>query len=141
MIQPRIGELLGQMGTLSPHDIDEILSEQRATRARFGTLAVSLGFCQPEHIWAAWSSQIHGHPPLVDLDQMGIDAQAIECVSRQLALDHHAMPVRLFEGQLFVAMSDPAKLHDLAVHIPMPVRCVLASDEQISRALDAHYAV
>ena len=137
----RIGELLGQMGTLSLHDIDEILSEQRATRTLFGTLAVSLGFCQPEHIWAAWSSQLHGTPPSVDLDKLGIDAQAIECVSRELAFDHHAMPVRLFEGQLFVALSDPAKLHDLAVHIPMPVRCVVASEEQIARALGAHYAV
>src|SRR5215212_9344230 len=71
-----MGELLARLGQLSPHDIDEILAEQRHTRQRFGQIAVSLGFCQPEHVWAAWCSQLNGHVDPVDLDEIGIDAQA-----------------------------------------------------------------
>jgi len=47
-----MGELLSSIGQLSSHDIDEILAEQRQTRQRFGAIAVSLGFCQPEHVHA-----------------------------------------------------------------------------------------
>ena len=34
---------------------------------------MSLGFCQPEHVWAAWCSQLSGNADLVDLDEIGID--------------------------------------------------------------------
>lgn len=142
MDRTRMGELLAQIGQLSPHDIDEILSEQRHTRQRFGAIAVSLGFCQPEHVWAAWCSQLSGHVDVVNLDELGIDAQAAECLPRDLALGLRAMPVRLFEGQLIVAVSDPSRasgVADLARRVGMDVKCVLATERQIETALAKYY--
>ena len=142
MDRTRMGELLSQIGQLSSHDIDEILFEQRQTRQRFGAIAVALGFCQPEHIWAAWCSQLSGHIDLVNLDEIGIDAQAVECLPRELALGLRAMPVRLFEGQLIVAVSDPSRassVADLARRLTMQIKCVLAPQPQIDRALANYY--
>jgi type IV pilus assembly protein PilB len=137
-----MGEILSQIGQLSSHDIDEILFEQRQTRQRFGAIAVSLGFCQPEHVWAAWCSQLSGNVDMVNLDEIGIDAQAVECLPRELALGLRAMPVRLFEGQLIVAVSDPSRasaVADLARRIGMQVKCVLANETQIDKALTEYY--
>lgn len=141
---PRIGELLARLGQLSPHDIDEILAEQRAApnHARFGTLAVSLGFCQPEHVWAAWCDQLGGRIDTIDLERVGVDAQAIECLPRRRAHELRAIPVRLWEGQLVVAVADAARapaVRALAGELGANVRCVLADAAQIERALEKYY--
>lgn len=142
MNKQRMGELLARLGQLSPHDIDEILAEQRHTRQRFGAIAVSLGFCLPEHVWTVWCNQLSARVDVVDLDEIGIDAQAVEFLPRDLALGQRAMPVRMFEGQLIVAVSDPARITvaaDLARRIGMEVRCVLADEAQVGRALEHYY--
>jgi len=137
-----MGELLSSIGQLSSHDIDEILAEQRQTRQRFGAIAVSLRFCQPEHVWAAWCSQLSVRVDVVNLDEIGIDAQAVECLPRELALGLRAMPVRVFEGQLIVAVGDPSRASGVAAlarRLAMQVKCVLASDAQIDKALNQYY--
>ncbi|MDB5319397.1 MAG: type secretory pathway, ATPase PulE/Tfp pilus assembly pathway, ATPase PilB [Phycisphaerales bacterium] len=142
MDRARMGELLYRIGQLSSHDVDEVLCEQRQTRQRFGAIAVSLGFCQPEHVWAAWCSQLSGNLDRVNLDEIGIDAQAVECLPRELALGLRAMPVRLFEGQLIIALSDPARadgVAEMARRIGLQVKFVLADDAQIQRALLQYY--
>ena len=142
MDRQRMGELLARLGQLSPHDIDEILAEQRHTRQRFGAIAVSLGFCQPEHVWAAWCSQLNGSVDPVDLDEIGIDAQASEFLSRDVAIRLRAMPVRVWEGQLIVAVSEPSRavcVVELARRVGMDVKCVLASEAQVETALEKYY--
>lgn len=144
MDRQRMGELLAGIGQLTSHDIDEILAEQRHTRHRFGAIAVSLGFCQPEHVWAAWYSQLSGNVDRVDLDEIGIDAQAVECLSRELAVGLRAMPVRIFEGQLILAVSEESQaggVAEVARSAGMVVRCVLAADAQIEKALGDYYPV
>jgi type IV pilus assembly protein PilB len=142
MDRTRMGELLSRIGQLTSHDIDEVLVEQRQTRQRFGAIAVSLGFCLPEHVWAAWCSQLSQNLDRVNLDEIGIDAQAVECLPRELALGMRAMPVRIFEGQLIIALSDAEQagvVAEIARRIGLQVKCVLADDGQIQRALLAYY--
>jgi hypothetical protein len=142
MDRERMGELLAKLGQLTPHDIDEILAEQRHTRQRFGAIAVSLGFCQPEHVWAAWCTQLNGHVEPVDLDALGIDAQALEFLPRELALSMRAMPVRVFESQLVIAVDDitrAACVSEVARRVGMDVKCVLAPEEQVETALAKYY--
>src|SRR5271168_4651622 len=110
MSRIRIGELLGKMGKLSGHDIDEILQEQSATGHRFGDIALTWGMVQPEHIWLAWCDQLQETAERVDLDSFGIDAQATTRVPAELARRLHAMPIRLTEDQLIFAVSDPTQV-------------------------------
>jgi general secretion pathway protein E/type IV pilus assembly protein PilB len=142
MDRQRMGELLAKLGQLSPHDIDEILAEQRHTRQRFGAIAVSLGFCQPEHVWAAWCSQLNGHVEPVNLNAIGVDAQAVDCLPAELALNLRAIPVRVWEGQLVIAVADASRaacVSELARRVGMEVKCVLAPPEQIEAALATYY--
>lgn len=139
----RIGAVLSRMGQLSPHDINEILTEQRTTGARFGEIALALGLVQPEHVWAAWCAQLERQLERVDLDEIGIDAQAVERVPAELALGLQVVPVRLFERELVVAVSDAGRvagLADLAQRTNLSVRCVLADAGQIARALATYYS-
>jgi hypothetical protein len=142
MDRQRMGDFLARIGRLTPHDIDEILAEQRHRRQPFGQIAISLGFCDPEHVWAAWCSQLADRVEAVDLDRIGIDAQATEFLPRELALGLPALPVRVWEGMLVIAISDPDRatgVAELARRVGMEVRCVLAPAAQIDRALIRYY--
>ena len=139
----RIGAVLSQMGQLTPHDINEILAEQRTTGARFGEIALALGLVQPEHIWAAWCAQLAKQLERVDLEEIGIDAQAIERVPAELARGLQIVPVRLCERELVVAVADAARvagLAELAQRTSLSVRCVLADSRQIAAALSTYYS-
>jgi hypothetical protein len=138
----RIGELLGQMGKLSGHDIDEILQEQSASGHRFGDIALTWGLVQPQHIWTAWCSQLQEDAAPVDLDQLGIDAQVTARIPGELAWRLHAMPVRRIENQLVFAISDlsqVAALQQFEKSSGVRVRFVLADAKQIDAALKQHY--
>jgi general secretion pathway protein E/type IV pilus assembly protein PilB len=142
MDRQRMGDLLARIGRLTPHDIDEILAEQRHRRQPFGQIAISLGFCEPEHVWAAWCSQLVDRVEAVDLDRIGIDSQATEFLPRELALGRPALPIRIWENMLVVAVCDPTRatgVAEFARRAGMEVRCVLAPANQIDRGLARYY--
>ncbi len=144
MSRMRIGQLLEQMGKLSGHDIDEILQEQSTCGASktFGQIALTWGLCQPEHIWRAWANQLSDGFDRVDLNTIGIDAQAISHLSREMALRFCAMPIRLSDDEVVIAVSDPAHIavfeelgHTLNAH----PRFVLADANQIREMIQRYY--
>src|ERR1700733_12952706 len=98
MGQPRFGELLSRLVHLSGHDVDEILAEQNASHRRFGEIALSLGMCTPENIWQAWCEQLLTQVQKVDLEVLGIDAQAAAIIGRDVALRLGAIPIRSLEN-------------------------------------------
>jgi type IV pilus assembly protein PilB len=146
MSRLRIGQVLEQMGKLSPHDIDEILHEQASTgqRKSFGEIALTWGLCQPEHIWKAWADQLTNGFERVDLQSIGIDTQAVSQVPRELAVRFCAMPVRYLESELVIAISDPAHIavfEDLQEQIHARPRFVLADARQIRQMIQQYYPV
>ena len=110
MSRMRMGQLLEQMGKLSGHDIDEILQEQLSggPKRPFGEIALTMGLCEPQHIWHAWVNQLSQNMEKVNLASLGVDAQAVAMMPRDLAVRFCAVPVRIVGGELIIALSDPA---------------------------------
>jgi hypothetical protein len=139
----RMGELLRGLGKLSELDIDEVLLEQRAWPRRFGEIAVALGFCEPEHVWAAWCRQLDVQSPAaqLDLDEIGVDAQAVDHLPTHLARALLAVPLRFHDGRLIVAVAEPLRVTpaDLSLHLGVEVRCVRARPGQVERMIEKYY--
>lgn len=112
MSRTRIGQVLEQMGKLSGHDIDEILQEQASSNLghhrSFGEIAMAMGLCEPHDVWSAWVQQLNQGMERIDLASLGVDAQAAACVTREIATQFCAIPVRLVGSDLVIALSDPA---------------------------------
>ena len=54
----RIGELLGQLVSITPHDVEEILEEQHYSGRWFGEIGQAWGLpLTPADIWHAWSDR------------------------------------------------------------------------------------
>ena len=142
MARQRIGQVLTAMGKLSPIDVNEILAEQSVTRRRFGEIALSWGLCEPRHIWQAWFDQLGEDPESVDLETVGVDAQAAAHMSRPIAERYNAIPIRCFDGYMVVATSNPLDgeaTAELRQRLGRSAQFVWASQDQIATAIRAYY--
>jgi hypothetical protein len=138
----RIGELLRRLVPMTAHDIDEVLQEQRGTPRRFGEVAISLGLCRPEHVWKAWATQTTDTVERVDLNDVGIDAQAAAVLPREVAQKFGAIAIRSSHDQLVIATSDLC-FEEAAIALPTIVntriKFVIAEANQIQEAMDHYY--
>jgi hypothetical protein len=143
MSQARFGELLGRLVHLSRHDVDEILEEQSSTKHRFGEIALSWGLCTPENVWQAWCDQLLSQVQKVDLEKLGVDAQATALITSDLARRLGAIPIRCMGNQLVVAVADHNTDHiaaELRLMTDMQLRFVTADADQIHQAISVYYA-
>jgi type IV pilus assembly protein PilB len=142
MTVPPIGQILLEMGVLSDKDIEEILDQQERTGRKFGQIALAWGLATPEQIWEAWSKQLAEQHHHVDLDEVGIDTNAINRVSSVLARFYHIVPLRLWGDNLVVATpsnADHGDLSDLPVLLGCNVHQVFCEPKQVDEYLDRVY--
>jgi type IV pilus assembly protein PilB len=138
----RIGERLSGLVPLSGHDIEEILSEQYSTGKRFGDIAIRMGLCNPEHVWAAWSSQLAESPQRVDLDRFAVDTQALAYVPVEVAKRYHIIPVRRLNDDLVIAVDEaafPTITTELLGVLQEKLQYVLSNHGQIATAIRFYY--
>ena len=138
----RFGELLSRLVPLSGHDIEEILQEQTANRRKFGDIALSWGLCKPEHIWDAWAQQSAHDHERVDLEKVGVDAQAAALLPAEVARKLNVIPVRVASDIVLVATCDPSPEHAneaLAELLHRRIRFVQVEAEQLTRVIDTYY--
>jgi hypothetical protein len=128
---------------LTPHDVEEVLVEQRTSRKPFGQQAIELGLCTPKDLWLAFARQLEEGPREIDLDRVGIDVQAVCAVPPDIAIKYHALPVRLVDGILVVATwadnlesAREGMSRDVA---GVTLRFAIARQDDVLRALDICY--
>ena len=139
----RFGELLSRLVPLSGHDIEEILQEQTANRRKFGDIALAWGLCKPEHIWDAWAQQsAHDNSDVVDLEKVGVDAQAAALLPAEVGRKLNVLPVRMATDIVLVATADRAPDHmsdALNELLRRRVRFVQVEHEQLARMIQTYY--
>jgi type IV pilus assembly protein PilB len=145
MARLRIGELLVEMGVLTPAQLQVALKQQQQQRFgyKLGDVLVALELCSPEMLMQALSRQTG--LKLIELDEEQIDPEASRLVSLKLAKASQAVAVRFADPahrQLVVAIAAPASIEALdAIRSATAKRVVpyLASEASILRALAAIY--
>lgn len=137
------GELLGRFVPLSGHDVAEILEDQAVSHRRFGDIALRLGLCRPDHVWRAWGVQLSQQTQQVDLEVLGIDAQAVACLDGPTAREFQVIPIRALEDQVICATSE-RHLARVAEILPQRMarkaQFVLADERQVASAIERYYS-
>jgi hypothetical protein len=139
----RIGQILSRLVPLSDHDLEEIVQEQKTSRMRFGDAALALGFVRPSDVWSAWCEQKTVDSGEIDLDAIGIDAQATRCVTPATAWRHRAVAVRVSGLTVVIASDrvlDEAERVSVAAATSLRAVFVRAAPRQIDAALRRYYA-
>ncbi len=136
----RIGELLVKENLLTTEQLRKAREESKDGGARLGAQITKLGFLQENELNEFVAKQ-YGVPD-IDLDEFDIDPSVIQLIPEDVALKHTVIPVNRAGSTLILAIADPSNIFaidDIKFLTGYNVEVVVASEEQIKRAVDRHY--
>jgi len=139
----RLGDLLLEANLITAQELADAVAQQRRTGELLGATLLRMGLVTEEVLTRQLQRQLG--LPLVDLNEVTADEQALGLVREDLARKYVALPIEV-EGRssLTIAMADPlnvAALEDLRFHSGMFIRPVLAYPSAIAEGIDRYYHI
>src|SRR5712691_10772150 len=137
----RLGEMLIEANLLTPRDLDAAITAQNKSGEMLGQTLIKMGLLKESALLSLLQRQLG--LPLLDLDVVPADEQALAKVKEEMARRYLALPIEI-EGRntLVVAMADPlnvSALEDLRFHAGMFIKPMLAAPSQITEAIERYY--
>ena len=140
MQRRNLGEMLLAANLIDEVQMQIALVEQKRTGKRFGSTLVHLNFIDENVLAAFLAKQID--IPCISLLHIDIPKKVLRKMNRALATECKAIPVRVEDGRIEVAMTDPTDgdlLEKLEQGIGMPVSPLIAPESSISAMIDRFY--
>jgi type IV pilus assembly protein PilB len=140
---PPLGERLIARGLLTEPQLAEALLQQPASGKLLGVLLAELGVVDERAVAECLAEQLD--VPLVDLRQDAPERDSVVLLPEDLARTLDAIPIGDVEGDVLVAVADPAdesvRAKIAEVLAPRRVRLGIASRSDIRRSVNASYRV
>ena len=137
----RIGEVLSEMGLVTPEQLTQALERQQRTGERLGRALVAVGVSE-DQIAHGLSQQLE--LPMMDFRHQDIDPAAVALLPESLARKYSVLPIRREGTRLMLAMSDPldvVALDDVAIATGMIVAPVVTTETEIASAIEISYGM
>jgi type II secretory ATPase GspE/PulE/Tfp pilus assembly ATPase PilB-like protein len=137
----KLGEALVQLGYLTTGQLEEALSiESRNRSIPLGQILQDMGVVDAEVISTVMAKKLG--IPYIDLQKFRISPEALRRIPQAVAQRYQILPVAEAENSLVVAIANPmnmAKMEELRFVAGMKLVPVIASSEDIRRALETSY--
>ncbi|WP_346350560.1 GspE/PulE family protein [Oceanimonas sp. AH20CE76] len=104
----RLGELLIDHGVITQGQLETVLQKQRQEGGRLGAVLVQMGMLTELELLGFVAEQLD--IPLLDLNKVDIDPQAVKLMSEVYARRHRALVIGADDTQATVVLADPADL-------------------------------
>jgi type IV pilus assembly protein PilB len=140
MPKPRLGDVLKQSGAVSDSDLDSAVLEQKDRSVLLGELLLQKRLVSKEQLAAALQ-KITG-VAYADCGTVQADVQALEYVSRELALRYCCLPVSIQGRELVMVMTEPQNLQfldDLRFITGMEISPRLGFQKEIKAAINRYF--
>ena len=138
----RTGEVLVEMGILTPAQVDLAIEEQRSTRQRIGDIALAKGWCTKAKLMEALAMRLG--VKYLDLGNTRVDPVTADLVSEKDARRYSAIPISFVDDHtLLVAMADPSNIvaiDDLRILTGFDIEPAIATQDDIGDAALQHEA-
>jgi type IV pilus assembly protein PilB len=138
--RPLLGASLVRRGRLSPEHLEQALAEQERTHQPLGQVLVGLGLITTHDLGEALAEQ-HGLA-FVNLAETKLEDEATVLVPEDVARRYQALPVKVEDGTLVVAVADPTDIlahDDLRLALGTHLRIVVADSNQLEDAMNRRY--
>jgi len=138
----RIGELLLKEKRITPEQLQEALTYQKANGGKLGYNLVKLNFVKDEEITALLSKQ-YGVPS-INLSQFEIDPVVIKLIPAETAQKYQIIPLSRAGATLTIAMTDPTNvfaMDDIKFMTGYNVEPVVASETAVTESITRYYAL
>jgi type IV pilus assembly protein PilB len=136
----RIGELLLKEKLITPEQLQQALTQQKANGGKLGYNLVKMGFVKDEQITTLLSKQ-YGVPS-INLAQFKIDPTIVKLVPTETARKYQVIPLSRSGSTLTIAMTDPTNvfaMDDIKFMTGYTVEPVVASETAITDAVEKYY--
>src|SRR5947199_8719567 len=136
----RIGELLLKEKRITPDQLQQALTQQKANGGKLGYNLVQMGFVKDEEITALLSKQ-YGVPS-INLTQFEIDPAVIKLIPAETANKYQIVPLSRAGATLTIAMTDPTNvfaMDDIKFMTGYNVEPVVASETAVTEAITKYY--
>jgi type IV pilus assembly protein PilB len=136
----RIGELLLKEKRITPEQLQQALSHQKAQGGRLGSILVKLGFVKDDEITQLLSKQ-YGVPS-INLAQFQLSPAVLKLIPVETAQKYHVVPLSRAGTTLTIAMTDPTNvfaMDDIKFMTGYNVEPVVASENAVLEAIRRHY--
>src|SRR5438270_8658796 len=136
----RIGELLLKEKRITPDQLQQALTHQKANGGKLGFNLVKMGFVKDEEITALLSKQ-YGVPS-INLTQFEIDPGVIKLIPSETANKYQIVPLSRAGATLTIAMTDPTNvfaMDDIKFMTGYNVEPVVASEAAVTEAISRYY--
>ncbi len=138
----RIGELLLKERRITPEQLQEALTYQKAHGGKLGTALVKLGFVRDDDITGLLSKQ-YGVPS-INLAQFDIDQTVVKLIPLETAQKYQIVPLSRVGATLTIAMTDPTNvfaMDDIKFMTGYNIEPVVASESAVQEAIQKYYAL
>jgi type IV pilus assembly protein PilB len=139
----KLGEVLVSEGKISPAQLEEARAIQKEDgRRQLDEILISMGYISKVDLAEALAKRLRLE--YVEITERDVDRSAATLVDRRVLRKHGALPLRVEDGKLVVAMSDPTNfyaLEDLSMLSGHPIRPVVALEDEIRRVFDTALAI
>ena len=144
MRNERIGDYLVNQGLITSDQLSQVLAAQKESNGtkKFGDVVVELGFMTELNFAKALAGNLRVQ--YVDLDNIEINAEAVQLVPEALARKHTVIAINVQGKRLTVATNDPVNfivLEDIKVSTGMDTVPVLATTSAINKAIGKCYSM
>lgn len=127
-------------GLVTSEQLDDARSKQAGAKRPIQDLLVEMGFVKEEDVMRTASEVFK--MPIVDLDKEKTDPEAVKKVPYEKAKCYGVCPLRMEDGSLIVAMSDPQDvmaIDDIKIISGLPVKRILSPKSQINDRIEKLY--
>ena len=128
---------LVQDGVVEEAAMLEALNAARERNQGIVTLLVTSGAAKARDIAVAASTEFG--VPLLDLDSVALDLEAVRLVSDKLLAKHRVLPLFRRGKRLFLAVADPTNLHaidEIKFQTSLGIEAIVVEDDKLQKAID-----
>lgn len=135
----RFGHYLVTTGRMTDNQLELALTTQGEIGGVLGSVLINLGILTEKSLDDALAGFFG--VAILNLHRENIEPSALALIPEGIAREHLAIPVRIEDDGLLVAVSEPNdQLQDLLSHITnLPVKLVIAPAKDIRWAIDSNY--
>ena len=131
-----LAQRLVQDGLLDESAMQDAVAKAKEKRVNLVTHLVSVNLASARDIAISASNEFG--VPLLDLDAVAPDGDAIRAVSEKLLQKHRVLPLMKRGKRLFLAVADPTNLHaldEIRFQTSMSIEFVVVEDDKLQKAV------
>lgn len=137
----KLGEILVDLGYISPEQLEEALREQQRSGGLLGEVLTRLGYINADRLAQARAEQYD-----VDYEKItpeSVQPEAVARVPANMAKSLNVLPLRVEDNKLIVAMMNPLDVDAIDAvqrYTGMYVKVVYTHPDDLLKAIDFHYS-